>query len=179
MGYPSKQNFDLTHIKRTKQNLEEYEGKYDFTMLLNSLLGLIILPNEFNVKGQREYSFDFLEHKVTNFSELSQIFKISEIILCDETGKEVQQNKFYWLSKSNNKLNPSEIKLSELLNRIRNGIAHFGIIPTKDRDIWEGLIIRNYPENNNEHNFEVYLTQQELKQFALFIANKYLETVKK
>lgn len=76
MGYPTIQNFDIVFVKRTLENTENYNGEYTFTMLVNSLLGLIILPNEYNIKGLRNYKFDFLNQSVTTFTELLPIIKM-------------------------------------------------------------------------------------------------------
>lgn len=179
MASPSIQNFDISFIERTLKNLEEYKGEYDFTLLLNSLLGLLILPNEFNIKGVREYNFNFLEEKITKYTDLKDIFFIKDITLINEDNKEYIQKKFYWSNNNKNKLNPEDIKLADLINRIRNGVAHFGIIPTKDGDKWKGIIIRNYPEKKSGYfNMEIYFEEKELKTFAEFIAKKYLKTIK-
>jgi hypothetical protein len=46
MGLPSVEHFDISFVMRTLENLKNYRGNYEFTMLLNSLLGLIVVPNE-------------------------------------------------------------------------------------------------------------------------------------
>lgn len=179
MGFPTVKNFDISYIKRTLQNLNEFKGENDFTMLLNSLLGLLILPNEYNIKEVRKYNFNFFERKITEYQILSNIFKVENITLINENKEEYKQRKFYWLSNGDNVLQPQDIKLGDFIRRIRNGVAHFGIIPTKDGDKWEGVIIRNYPDDKSIHfNMEIYFKEEELKTFAEFIANKYLETIK-
>lgn len=72
MGLPSIENFDISFIKRTSENLTNYKGDYEFTMLLNSLLGLIVVPNE--SKDGRKFNFDFWSKKLTDFPELNAIF---------------------------------------------------------------------------------------------------------
>jgi len=181
MGYPSEKYFDITYVERTKEILDEYKGKYDFTMLINCLLGLIILPNEYNMQDKREFNFDFLEQKVLYFPKIKNIFKNATEKLRNEKGKEFDQRKFLWISKSGNEMSIDDIKLSELINRIRHGFAHMNITPTKDGDYWAGIRVRNYPDENKPEyfNFEVYFTQSELYDFAVFIAEKYIATVKK
>lgn len=180
MGYPTVKNFDISYIKRTLENLNKFDGENNFTMLFNSLLGLLILPNEYNIKKARTYSFDFFKQKITSYSVLKDIFLIKDITLVNEDNEEYKQRKFFWLSNSNMELQPKNIKLGELIRRIRNGVAHFGIIPTKEGDIWKGVIIRNYPDDDSEHfNLEIYFEESELKAFAELIANKYLETINK
>ena len=180
MGYPTIQNFDIVFVKRTLENIENYNGEYTFTMLVNSLLGLIILPNEYNIKGLRNYKFDFLNQSVTTFTELLPIIKNDIHKFSDDSGKEIMIDKFLWLSAAKNKKKNKDIKLSEFLRRLRNGIAHFGIIPTKDNDVWKGIIIRNYTSRNKQFycNFQLYLEESELRILSNFIANKYIANVR-
>ena len=90
------------------------------------------------------------------------------------------RDKFLWLSAAINKKKNKDIKLSEFLRRLRNGIAHFGIIPTKDNDVWKGIIIRNYTSKNKQFycNFQLYLEESELRILSNFIANKYIANVR-
>lgn len=176
MASPSIQYFDISFIERTLENLKKYEGKYDFTMLLNSLLGLLIVPNECNIK-QKSFEYPFLKKKVNNFSKLRDVFKIKLYIFLDEKGREIEQNKFKWLGANNKELDIDAIALEDLLKRIRNGIAHFGITPVKEDALWKGVIIKNSVKG--KINMEIYLDKEELKIFALFIAEKYIETIKR
>ncbi|WP_161805860.1 HEPN family nuclease [Pedobacter sp. Hv1] len=54
MGYPTIDQFDIKFIERTKQNVASFSGPNKFTHLLNSLIGLIFVPHEFNNKGKRK-----------------------------------------------------------------------------------------------------------------------------
>ena len=47
MGAMPLANFDKEFIERTKKLNQSYRGVYTTTLLLNSLVALIILPNEF------------------------------------------------------------------------------------------------------------------------------------
>lgn len=55
MGYPTIDKFDIKFIERTKQNVKEFDKPNKFTHLINSLVGLIFIPNEFHKKGRRTY----------------------------------------------------------------------------------------------------------------------------
>lgn len=58
MGLPSSvEYFDISFIKRTSRNLKNYKGHFEFTMLLNSLLGLVVVPHE--RKDKKGFTFDF------------------------------------------------------------------------------------------------------------------------
>jgi hypothetical protein len=54
MGYPTIDKFDIKFIERTKQNVKDYDKQNKFTHLINSLVGLIFIPNEFNKKRQKD-----------------------------------------------------------------------------------------------------------------------------
>jgi hypothetical protein len=56
MDYPSVNDFDKNFIKRTIENLDG-KVKNTFTHLLNSLLGLIILPRQWNLQGRRKIEY--------------------------------------------------------------------------------------------------------------------------
>ncbi len=181
MGYPTLQNFDIVFIRRTIDNLDRYDGENDFSMLLNSLLGLILLPNEYNIKEKRKFSFEFLNQSIDNFSEIRSIFNTSEIEFSCDGERSSLRNKFSWLTRSKNEILITKITLGQFLRRLRNGIAHFGIIPTKNGEDWEGVIIRNHSKDSRGVlfcDFEIYFKKNELKTFAKFIGKKYIDTVK-
>lgn len=177
MGYPSEKNFDITFINRTNEILDEYDGKHDFTILINCLLGLLILPNEFNMQEKRKFNFDFLQQPISAFSELKAIFEKKPTKLRDETGNEFDQHKFFWLSTSGKKMNIHDITLGQFLIRIRNGFAHMNVTPTKEGDQWVGIRVRNYTDKKTS-NFEVYFTQMELYNFAKLVTSKYIGSAK-
>lgn len=177
MASPSIQNFDISFIERTLGNLKKYEGEYDFTMLLNSLLGLLIVPNEYNIAKKRSFKYPFLGKNISNFSSIKEIFRSKSYSFLDKNKKEIKQPKFRWLTDGGKELTIDDITLGSFLRRIRNGIAHFGFSPVKEDSHWIGVIIRN--SKNDKMNMEVYFEEDELRTFALFIAEKYLATAEK
>lgn len=74
-----------------------------------------------------------------------------------------------------------DIKIAEFLDRIRNGIAHSGIRPTIEGKSWKGVIIRSYSRDrqvltwSDNYDFQLFLTQDELKQLCLFLTAEYLK----
>lgn len=50
-------NFPKDFLVRTKDNLSNYRGSYVVTNLINSCLGLIIIPNELLIKKLPNYQF--------------------------------------------------------------------------------------------------------------------------
>lgn len=65
MGYPTIDKFDIKFIERTKQNVTEFDKPNKFTHLINSLVGLVFIPNEFNKKSNRTYKIDFLNKPIS------------------------------------------------------------------------------------------------------------------
>ncbi|WP_026473121.1 HEPN family nuclease [Alkaliflexus imshenetskii] len=181
MGALSAKNFDVSFITRTRELIEMYDnssGELGFTLLINALVGLIILPKEFSAQNKGKFKDSFLKEKLSSFQELIEIFKYEEIEISYD-GELSKQKKFSFKSGSPySKVLPENVRIGELLDRLRNGIAHMHIIPTEYDGKWEGVIIRNF-NKSQKCNFDTYLTYSELRSFALFVATKYIDTIKK
>jgi hypothetical protein len=177
MGYPTIDKFDIKFIERTKENLKEPDLPNSFTHLINSLIGLVFIPNEFHRKGKRTYIVDFLNRPISEYEKLSKIFS-GEVTLSDEFGEPFQQLKFFRKNSNNNRKTIEETTVGNLVRLFRNGIAHSNITPVAEGEHWRGIIVKNFEnqekEDTNDFNFEVYLNQRELNIFATFIAEEYL-----
>jgi len=170
MGYPTTKFFDLNFIRRTRENLEkEGEFEHDFTFLINTLVGLLILPNEKLKKG-RFMRYNPFKKKICEVPKLNRMFNKRKVTICQEGTKEIYKVSIW----QNNGIEKdiSKVPVYEVLSKIRNSIAHFGIEPTRVGDKWDGVILRNI--HNGNLTFEVYLTQLELKELAIYISDKYL-----
>lgn len=85
--------------ERTKENLENYQGKYDVTHLINSAVGLIMIPH---AKCYNKIENSFVSPKIL----------------------EILRNSI----RKNSYLEDGEcIELRDLIKHIRNGIAHSNI----------------------------------------------------
>jgi hypothetical protein len=179
MGYPTIDKFDLRFIERTLENVKLAKNPNKFTHLINSLVGLIFLPHEFNKKGKRTYTVDFLNKPLSDYELLAKIFS-GEVDLTDEKGKHFKQAKFYRKDRANNNVDIKTTTVGELVRLFRNGIAHQNIIPVGEGGYWKGIIVRNYTnEKSGDYNFETFLNQKELREFATLIATEYLNHAKK
>lgn len=190
MGYPKIKTFDRRLIERTIQNIDNYNGNFEFTHLINSLLTLIVLPHEYYDRGYLHLNTLFLQEKVFEIEEIKDFFIGCEE-LTDEKNTDYHQKRLALKSNKFNIKNEKELLLEELLRRFRHGIAHHNIRPTRYDDIqsqsensyWKGVIIRNYPEDkdglkwNDNFTLEVYLNYEDLKTFSKFVAQKYLENI--
>lgn len=185
MGLPSITNFDISFIERTKSNLEDYKGEFDFTMLLNSLFGLIVVPKE--SREDRQFTFDFLSKKLNEFKVLDDIFREqSHRVIKD--GKGVEFPKFFWLSDKDIKFEFKDVTVDALLSRMRHGVAHFGFTPIacpERQSEWCGVIVENWRENKQGDgtsrktlNFQMCLLQSEIRVLADFISQKYLDSTR-
>jgi hypothetical protein len=116
---------------------------------------------------------------LSDYELLTKIFT-GEVDLTDENGKNFKQAKFYRKDKANNKVDIKTTTVGELVRLFRNGIAHQNIIPVGEGGYWKGIIVRNYTnEKSGDYNFETFLNQKELREFATLIATEYLNHAKK
>lgn len=45
-AYPNENDITKEFIRRTRENYENYQGKYEVTNWINSMLGLVVIPKE-------------------------------------------------------------------------------------------------------------------------------------
>ena len=176
MSFPSVENFDISFIERTRYNLENYKEANDFTMLINSLLGLLLVPNECIVEGKRKFVFDFLNKKIADFSQLKIIFDEIQFIYT-ENGREHNTDRLSWTTATGIQKKAPEITFGQFIRRLRNGVAHFGFKPLKTDGQWSGIVVTN--QKKGSVNFQLFLTQAELRTIAYLIANQYIKQLKK
>jgi len=145
--------YDVELIKRTKDLIKTYKGKYTLTLLMNGLLSLIVLPQQHNSRVRR---LNFMN------KELDEIDEIQFVL---------NSNNFFFDKRNNHN------DLKNLLNRIRNGIAHQRIETINDNNNkWKGVIIQDYDRNNNL-GLHLELKTSELRKFAFYIADEYLKEI--
>ncbi len=178
MGYPTIDKFDIKFIQRTKENVAEFKGNNKFTHLLNSLVGLIFVPHEFNNKG-KTFKENFLKKSVSEYKTLSDIFS-GTTQLTNEQGQQFQQRKFFYKTKAGDQTIQTTT-VGDLVRLFRNAIAHQNITPVAEGDYWKGIIVKNYKNQtdrkNDNFNFEAFLNQKEVRLFATLISDEYLKNV--
>jgi hypothetical protein len=195
MGYPTINTFDKRLIERTIQNLDNYDGNFEFTHLINSLLTLIVLPHEYYNRGYLRLDTSFLNQKVFEIGEIRNFF-IGWEELTDESDNSYHQKRITLKSNTFKIKIEEELLLDELLRKLRHGIAHHNIRPAQNDDIqsrpensyWKGVIIRSYRsgpdgekdalEWNEKFKIEVYFDYQGLRTFSKFVAQQYLKNVR-
>lgn len=165
-------NYNKEFTERTKKLLDEYYDKieqekgYEFTFLMNCLLGLIVIAKE---KANSEFG-KFLKKKLTD-KEIEEnvphsIFGVD----FKKSKKDLSNTQKISFDIKNIR---EEINLEKFLNSLRNAIAHQNVDTIAENRIWKKVVFYNV--NGEIRNFEVVFTQEELRKFALFLADKYLE----
>jgi len=153
MGIP-KGKYDVELIKRTKELIKSYKGKYKLTLLMNGVLSLIVLPQQHNARIRK---LNFLNQDLNKIKEIQFILKSPN---------------FYFDKRNYNN------DLKNLLNRIRNGIAHQRIETINENNKWKGVIIQDY-DNRGNIGLNLELKTSELRKFAFYIADEYLKELGK
>lgn len=164
-------------IKRTKENYEKVkDGPYEVTQLINSAIGLLIIPKEYEKANESEN-----EKKMKNRNKTIQI--------SDDFVDESLLNKMISCVDDKYKNN---LDLAELVRHLRNGIAHsridfmpgetslrepnnhIGKVIIEDRDKDKGKI-------KGKINFKIDLPIDLLKEFFMEFSDgviKYCENHK-
>ncbi len=150
--------FDVDFVERTKEILGAYNGTRDMSIILNCLMGLVIFPFE-KIKATNDSFWDTELSAITDFP----IFK---------------QHKFEPIEKIKNaKVTYYPKTLRTLLRKVRNGIVHTHIEAINDNGQFAAVGIRNYFEPKTKTYLDMHLefSQEQLRVFALFIADEYLK----
>lgn len=150
MGIPNGQ-YDVELIRRTKRLLETYHGTFNITLLMNSLLSLIVLPQQHNTRIRR---LPFMNQELNNIPEIAFILNSPNFVF--------------------DRRNYND-DLKNLLTRIRNGISHQRIEAISEDGQWKGVIIEDGRGGNIGLHLE--LTIPEVRTLTLYIAEKYLQEV--
>lgn len=144
-------NFNIDFVRRTIDILENYNGEYSFSNLINCTLGLIILPYE---KRRELPTFS------KNISEIASIPCFA--ILDFNPIKKIKKNSISYYPRT----------FRVFLQKIRNGLAHQNICPINSEGILQKIQITN--KYGTHIDLKVEFTEGELKEFALFVSELYL-----
>jgi hypothetical protein len=149
-----KGKYDVELVKRTKELIQEYDGKYNLTLLMNGLLSLIVLPQQHNTRVRK---LKFMNQDLNDIPEIQFL---------------LQSPNFHF----NNRGYSNDLK--NLLRRVRNGISHQRIETINKGGKWKGVIIQDL-NGQNSIGLHLELKTSELRKFAFFIADEYLKEIGK
>ena len=164
MGYPTISQFDVVFIQRTRENLQ-CNVTNNYTHLMNSLLGLIVLPRQYFEQGKANKNF--FKIKVLESAELN--FLQGKTTYNDEFGANIDIDKLV-----DNHRPLANLTIGTLMARLRNCIAHQSIRPTSENGEWKGIIFRNYSSEKRSakwegnYDLQVYVTMKELRNYVNF-----------
>jgi hypothetical protein len=143
-------DFSKDFIQRTKCNLAMYDGKYEVTHLINSCLGLIIIPKEMLAEK--------LSNEPAYEDDLSYGISKEKNSIKDDYAP--NGDKTY--------------SLKNIIRHIRNGLSHGRIEQrVKNREI-VGLRIYDKQNEKSSENFSIDFTIEQFKTFALRVADDFL-----
>lgn len=161
MGEINNEIFDIEFIRRTKKVISGYKGTYNITLLLNCLLGLIVLPSE-----------HYNRRKKTFFSiEIKKIPELNGLL---------NNGIFNPTKRKNNEWVKDKHTFKNFIKKVRNAVSHQQIECVGNNGKWESVTLRDINSfNQNNIELEVTWTTKELKKFALFVADSYLNEIEK
>lgn len=155
-------------VKRTKENYEKVkDGPYEVTQLINSAIGLLIVPREYEKKNESEKEDKKKNKKIQISDDFVDESLLNKMISCvDDKYK-------------------NNLDLAELVRHLRNGIAHCRM------DFEPGKTSLHEPDNHigrviiwdkrNKINFKIDLPIDLLKEFFMGFSDgviKYCENHK-
>lgn len=140
-----KEKFYRDFVERTKKELDKYEGDQEFTMLLNSTFGLLLVPYESQDSGK---SLSAIWDKSPKAVFGNDLFKLTVFEPINRWDKSAQKYIYY------NKT------LGNLLRKLRNGLAHAHLEPVNDGNgNWVAVKIWNCRQVKKEEAGKLSLTR--------------------
>jgi hypothetical protein len=157
---------DLEFVQRTQHIINNYKEKYDFTLLLNCTLGLIILPLEVN----RKQKLNFLNGNLDDIDVIKSILQNDPEHIFKPTKRNLKTNKYEETSKT----------LLNFLYKIRNSIAHFANSkPINEGGIWTKIKLKDINKfNKGNIELELTISEKDLKNLAQYLSDEYLKEMK-
>ena len=171
MGYPTISNFDIEFIRRTLENLDS-DVKNIYTHRINSFFSTIIIIRQWGIQNKRNPKF--FNQLLSDFRELEFLNTVD--FYSDEFNEKIECQK---LESRNHKID--NFTFGHLFDSLRHSLAHQSFKPTKSFHEWDGVLFRNYRNEEEtskwENNFrtQIYLNMKEIKTIMLLAANLYFK----
>ncbi|MGA3800665.1 HEPN family nuclease [Pseudomonas fluorescens] len=186
------QNYPLEFVERTVSLIESLSADaesrgLEVTFLLNCLLGLIVATSE-NIarceikaldKKILELDSKCLIPKKIAYIDLANALKgykkeINDKSLINQGDKVISFESKVCVNGYDQARN---MKLKELLKKIRNGVAHQNLAPLNSDGKWAGVKIWNHSKEGIK-DFEIEFEVAELRAFSIFLASIYVDELK-
>ena len=136
--------------ERTKKNLEKYQGEYDTTQLINSTIGLIIIPKEKCYK------------KIKDSLVKQDLLDKLRTAITDNTYPE----------------DGEIIALKDIIKHIRNGIAHGNIYFDAENGEIKRVIIEDHKKaylDKPKADFSINIDEADLRDFMIEFAEAIIK----
>ena len=156
-------DFHIEIIERTQKLIENYNSENEFSLLVNCLFSLIIIPNENNKKLKLEYLK----------KDLKDIETINDILLEIEYKFNPTHR-----DKNTRQFVDSPKTFGCFLKKLRNSITHTNTRPINHNGKWMSLnFIDVNIYNNNNIELDLTLTYNQIKIIAIYISNEFQKEI--
>jgi hypothetical protein len=163
MGGIDPLTFEIEFMERTQSIIRSYHGEYEFTLLMNCLLGLIVLTYE-RINHSTPKPFKVL---IDDFDELRSVISAPDFTFSPVT-----------------KSGPQPRTLANFIKRMRNSIAHATVYPESavvspgSPKEWVAVFFEceNIYVKGNPLELDVRFEFNQLKEFAIAISTLYQKT---
>lgn len=152
---------------RTLKNYENYHGEYEVTQLINSMLGLIIVPYElysFHGRSNQNLEEDIL-------SNTSYYTSVRDIIIRLMGQGRIRYDNYQSTYDYMPKVTPLLTRLRNCLAHPGNGIRFYPVAEGAGNAITDVYFVDNTPNNS----FVLKISIEELKALTFSIAKMYSE----
>ena len=155
-------DFDIEFIERTQKLIANYNGDTEFTLLLNCLLGMIIIPNQFNQKKHLKY----LQKEIIDIPTIRECLE-SSLDFKFEPIKRIKGSKPA-------EYEPAKKTLKNLMKSIRNSLSHIETIePINENGKWVGIVLTDKHQGSNEPIFKCNLKYEQILVVSEYISSEY------
>lgn len=148
-------NFEYDFIQRTVEDIERYSGQYEVTSLINSCVGLLVIP--------KEKLFEQLPTSILNEDKKTFGIKKYNVRYIVPEKQELRFDSY------------DEYNIRNVVTHMRNAIAHGRI---KQESIVNGQIesLKFEDRSRQGKTFEAVFQVSEFKEFVTMIANEILKS---
>ena len=160
-------DLDINFVKRTQRIIKDYEGDLEYSLLINCMLGLILLPVEVNKQKQ----LSFLQHNINDIDIIQSIFSKDKKHIFNPTKYNKKSKVYENVPKS----------LLTFIIHLRNSFAHFSNARANNQEgEWISVRLKDINIYNKDNvELEITIEKDDLKILAMFLSNEYIKEMGK